>query len=209
VRAEDWDRRYAATALLWSAEPNRFLASEAADLPPARALDLACGEGRNALWLAERGWRVTAADFSPVALGRARDLAARRAVEVEWVEADVREWRAPAGAFDLAAVLYLQLPREELRSVLDAAARALAPGGTLLVVAHDLANLAEGHGGPQDPAVLTTPEDVAEDLAGLHVERAERVERPVSLPDGGSARALDTLVRASKVAISSSGSHVG
>jgi SAM-dependent methyltransferase len=200
VRPEDWDRRYAAAELLWSAEPNRFLAAEVAGLAPGRALDLACGEGRNALWLAERGWRVTAVDFSPVALGRARELAGRRAVEVGWVEADVRTWVPPIGAFDLVALLYLQLPPGERRGVLAAAASALAPGGTLLLVAHDLANLAEGHGGPQDPAVLTTHGEVTAELAGLLIERAERVERPVSLPDGGEARALDTLVRASRPA---------
>ena len=82
LKREDWDARYAGSLLLWTAEPNRFLVAEADGLRPGRALDLASGEGRNAVWLAERGWRVTAVDFSPVALAKARALAARRGVDV-------------------------------------------------------------------------------------------------------------------------------
>jgi SAM-dependent methyltransferase len=198
VRRQEWDERWADPGRPPGAEPNLFLVAEAGELPPGRALDLACGAGRNAVWLAERGWRVTAVEWSPVALGAARELAARRGVSVEWIEADALEWAAPGGAFDLVAVLYLQLPSGERRRALAAAAAAVAPGGTLLVVAHDLANLEGGHGGPRDPAVLTTPEAVAAELPGLRLERAERVERPLALEDGGRAVALDTLVRASR-----------
>lgn len=193
MRREDWDRRYATAELVWSAEPNRFLVEEVAALPPGRALDLACGEGRNAVWLAERGWEVTAVDFSPVALDKARGLAAHRSVEVTWEEEDLLSYEPPRAAFDLVAVLYLQLPQDELRRVLARAAAAVAPGGTLVVVAHDLVNLTEGFGGPQDARVLTTPEAVSSLLQGLEVERAERVRRPV---EGASRDAIDTLVRA-------------
>jgi len=198
---EDWNQRYAGTELLWTAQPNRFLVAETEGLPPGRAVDLACGEGRNAVWLAERGWRVTGADFSDVALEKARSLAAARAVEVEWVHADVTAWRPEPGAFDLAIVLYLQLPAGERRAALRAAAAALAPGGTLLVVAHDTANLEHGHGGPKDPAVLYTAADAAADVAGsgLEVERAEVVERPVETPEGERI-ALDALFRARRPA---------
>jgi SAM-dependent methyltransferase len=197
-RREDWDARYAGRELVWTAEPNRFLVAETSELPPGRALDLACGEGRNAVWLAERGWRVTGVDFSAVGIDKARRLADSRGVEVEWVVADVLEYRPEPGAFDLVAVLYLQLPEDERRAMLAAASDAVAPGGTLLVVGHDLLNLTEGHGGPRTAAVLFTPEDVTTDLRGLEVERAQRVLRPVALEGGGEATAIDALVRASR-----------
>ena len=200
MRSEDWDARWSDPARPPSPDPNRFLAAEAAGLAPGRALDLACGAGRNAVWLAERGWRVTAVDFSPVALVRARALADARGVAVDWTEADVLAWTPPAAAYDLVAILYLQLPEAERRPVLAGAAAAVAPGGTLLLVAHDLANLDGGHGGPRNPAVLTTPEAVARELPGLEVGRAERVERPVALEGGGRATAIDTLARASRPA---------
>jgi SAM-dependent methyltransferase len=194
VEREDWNRKHGEAGPLFGVEPNRFLVAEVEGLGPGRALDLACGAGRNAVWLAERGWTVTGADFSDVALANARGLADERGVDVEWVQADLREWEPP-GAFDLVGVLYLQVPAEERRLALGRAAEAVAPGGTLLVVGHDLQNLNGGHGGPQDPRVLFTPEDVAAELPGLEVEKAERVLRPVETEDG-EAQAIDALVRA-------------
>ncbi len=192
MKREAWDRKYAGSELLWSAEPNRFLVSELTGLAPGRALDLACGEGRNAVWLAQQGWRVTGVDFSGVALEKAARLAESRDVAVEWVEADLLDYRPPPG-LDLVAVFYLQILAAERSAVLGLAAAALAPGGTILVVGHDLLNLTEGHGGPQEADVLYTPDDVVADLAGLEVERAERVRRPV-----GEAEAIDVLVRATR-----------
>jgi len=198
MNREDWDDRYAAEELLWRAAPNRFLVEETEHLEPGRALDLACGEGRNALWLAERGWTVTGVDFSPVGLAKARRLGDERGVVVEWIVADVREWQ-PQDAFDLVVAFYLHLPADQRRRAHRNAAGAVALGGTLLVVGHDLTNLTEGTGGPQDPAVLFTPADVVDDLAGLEVafdvERAERVRRPVTT-DHGEIEAIDALVRA-------------
>lgn len=192
----DWDSRYAGTDLLWGAGPNRFLVSELEGLPPGRALDLGCGEGRNALWLAEQGWQATGVDFSAVAVERARRLAAERSLAAVFEQADVLAYEPPAAAFDLAIVFYLQLPAAERARALSAAARALAPGGTLLVVGHDLTNLSEGVGGPQDPAVLFTPADVVrEACGGLVVEKAERVSRPVQTA-AGPRLAIDALVRA-------------
>jgi SAM-dependent methyltransferase len=189
--ADAWDHRYADADLVWSAEPNRFVAEELADLPPGRAVDLAAGEGRNALWLAGLGWRVTAVDFSAVALDKGRQLARRASVEVDWLVADVLGY-APAGGFDLVLVAYLQLPAHQLATLWANAAAALDPGGTLLVVGHDVTNLTDGTGGPQDPALLYDPDTIAAQLAGLRVDRAERVLRPVD----GDRPAIDTLVRA-------------
>ena len=197
MNSASWDRRYEGRDLVWTAEPNRFLVAETETLTPGRAIDLACGEGRNAIWLAERGWQAVGTDFSEVGLQKARELANGRGVNVEWVAADLLDYRPDPRAFDLVLAFYLQVPAAERRPILQAAAEAVAPGGTFLLVAHDSSNLPHGHGGPQDPAVLYTADDVVDDLvdAGLHVERAERVERPVQTPDGERV-ALDALVRA-------------
>jgi SAM-dependent methyltransferase len=138
---------------------------------------------------------VTGVDFSPVALAAARRFAQERGVQLALVEADVIGWKPPAGAFDLVCVMYLQLPEGQRRAVLEGAATALAPGGTLLVVAHDLLNLTEGYGGPSNPAVLYGAADVASDLEGLEIELAERVLRPVETPEG-QRTAIDLVVRA-------------
>jgi SAM-dependent methyltransferase len=192
---DDWDRRYAAPRLVWSAEPNRFLVEELGGLPPGRALDLACGEGRNAVWLARRGWDVTGVDFSGVAIGKARRMADEAGVAARFVRADLADHVPEPGSADLVALMYLQVPEPLRTAVLGRAAAALRPGGTLLWVAHDRTNLDGGHGGPRDPDVLSTPAGVAAALGGLEVLRAEVVRRPVAT-DGGEAVALDTLVRA-------------
>jgi SAM-dependent methyltransferase len=208
--AETWDRRYAGSPLVWSAGPNAAVARECEDLRPGTALDLGSGEGRNALWLAERGWRVTAVDFSAVATQRAADLAAERlgatADRLTAVAADLGEWQ-PEAPVDLVVLAYLQVPAPLRRRVHRTAALALAPGGTFLLVAHHLDNLEHGVGGPQDPEVLFTPDDVVADLGGTGVviDRAERVERAVApegvghgsaAPDQPARPALDVLVRA-------------
>lgn len=193
-----WNRRYAKRELVWTGKANGFLTAEVENLPPGRALDLAAGEGRNAVWLAERGWRVRAVDFSDVAVGKARRLAEERAVadRVDFEVADLRGYRPEAGAYDLVIVMYLQLPGHELAPILRAAAEAVAPGGTLVVVAHDSKNLTEGYGGPPQAEVLYTAEDVVAALGGdLAIRKAERVERAVKTDDGNRI-ALDCLVRA-------------
>lgn len=194
--SDEWNRRYAGSELLWTAKPNRFLVAETAGLTPGRALDLACGEGRNAVWLAKQSWQVTGVDFSAAALDKARGLAQADGVDVEWVQADLLDYRPEPRAYDLVVVAYLQLPAVERRRVLRSAANAVAVGRTLLVVAHDRSNLEHGHDGPQHPAVLYTAGDVAADLdgTGLEIERAETVERPVDTTDGERI-ALDLLVR--------------
>jgi SAM-dependent methyltransferase len=198
---EAWNRRYAGTELVWTAQPNRFLVSETAGLTPGRALDVACGEGRSAVWLAEQGWRATGVDFSDVALGKAQGLAEARGVQVRWVQADVVAHRPDERAYDLVIVFYLQLPETERQAALRAAADAVAEDGTFLLVAHDSSNLEHGHGGPQNPAVLYTGDDVATDIdgSGLVVEKAGVVERPVETPEGERI-ALDALVRARRPA---------
>lgn len=199
--ASVWDERYAAADLVWSAEPNQFVAAELADLPPGDALDLACGEGRNALWLARRGWQVTAVDFSAVAIDRGRRLGAD--LPVNWRVGDVLTLELPQ--VDLVVLAYLQLPADERRRAVSRAFDALRPGGTMFLVAHDTTNLTEGTGGPPDPRVLYSADDILQDLqshAGEHafrVVRAGRTPRVVHAGDehrGEQERtAWDAMVR--------------
>jgi SAM-dependent methyltransferase len=186
-----WNTRYAERDLIWSAEPNRFLVAEVSDMPPGRAIDIGAGEGRNALWLAEQGWEVTAVDFSNVAIDKGRQIAEHRGLDLDWVVADLRDYVPPERSFDLVIEFYIQLASPLREEIWRRAAAAVAPGGTLLVVGHDLANLEHGYGGPQNPIALFTPDDVVETIDGLDVVKADRVDRPV---DGHVA--IDNLVRA-------------
>ncbi len=178
--ARAWDERYAASRQ-WSLTPNQFVAAAASPLAPGRALDLACGEGRNAIWLAQRGWQVSALDFSGRGIDRGREAAREVGVEVDWVTADALTHPLPE--VDLVVVAYLQLVESERRTAVRRAWESLSPGGTFFLVAHDSSNLLEGTGGPQEPAVLYTADDVLGDLAidraDAAVVRAERVAREV------------------------------
>lgn len=190
-----WDERYAQQESVWGGSANVFVVRALEARVPGRALDLACGEGRNALWLAELGWRVTAVDFSAVALAKGRAQADAAGVSVDWVEADVTEFQPEAGAFDAVVIAYLQLPVTVVKPVIARAAAAVAPRGVLIVVSHDAANLAEGVGGPQDPSVLHTVPQLVDAVAPLTVVQAERVERRVP---GADRPALDALVVATR-----------
>ncbi len=191
-----WDQRHAAGDPIEAAAPDPTLLDAIGSRRPGRALDLGAGDGRNATWLARQGWQVTAVDFSRVAIERGRARAAAEGVEVEWRLDDLLEWTPPAGAYDLVTLFFIHLPREERRAVYARAADAVALGGTLLVVAHDRTNPARGVGGPQDPDVLVSPGEVATDLAGFRIDRAETVRR--ATPDGHGP--IDAIVQAVRVA---------
>ncbi|MEP7194405.1 MAG: class I SAM-dependent methyltransferase [Actinomycetota bacterium] len=195
-----WNQRYEQSELVWSAAANIWVQEVTQDLPAGWALDIAAGEGRNSLWLADRGWQVTAVDFSEVALQRARALAEKHLGDesgrLVTLEADVQTWVPEARSYDLVLVVYLHLPEQERRSVMRAAAEAVAPGGTLLVVGHDLENLTSGHGGPQNPAVLYRPTDIVADIepSQLVVVRRETAVRSATNAQGQPVDALDALV---------------
>ena len=161
---ETYDELYRSTAAVWSGRPNRQLVVEAAALPPGTALDAGCGEGGDALWLAERGWQVTAVDCSAVALQRAAAGARARGLQdrVEWLHEDLDGWAPPAGRFDLVTAHYLHATWADRPGMFARLAAAAAPGGTLLVVGHLLGE-EWGHGSSHahDPGVLYTAEDVA------------------------------------------------
>ena len=193
MQREDWDHKYAEQEQLWSAKPNRIVVAELTDLAPGRALDLACGEGRHAVMLAGLGWDVTGVDFSEVAVAKARARAAREGLDIQFVCADLVRYKPDPAAFDLVLLVYLQIPSAERRVVLAEAASALAPGGSLVLLGHDLTNLADGVGGPSDPEFLYTSDDIAAELPDLEIEKAERVLRDVA---GADRPAIDVLVRA-------------
>lgn len=193
-----WNERYSGEDRVWSATPNKDVAAIVGDLPPGRALDLGAGEGRHAIWLAERGWTVTAVDYAEAGLARGRREAAEReriADAITWVTADVTQWEPDgdeksSGAYDLVVIAFLHVPEDVFTRARDW----LAPGGHLVVVGHALRNLTEGHGGPQDPALLHSPEQLRQKAAGLTVLRAEEVER---VTDSGQ-RAIDVVLVATR-----------
>lgn len=189
--AAEWDRRYA-EARQWSIEPNRTAAELIAPLAPGRALDVAAGEGRMALWLADQGWEVEALDFSPVGLRRGQENAPPGA-RVTWRVEDVLTADLGSAEFDLVLVLYLHLPRARLADVLARSAAAVRPGGHLLVLGHDSENLTRGIGGPQDPEVLYDPDLLGTAVPGWRTARLERIDR-----ETGSGAAVDTLLFAQR-----------
>jgi SAM-dependent methyltransferase len=189
-----WDNRYAATELVWGAGPNAFLPPLVEGLPVGSALDIACGEGRNSVWLAERGWDVTGIDFSPVAIEKAWLLA--QDLPVTYEVADVESYE-PRQAFDLVILFYVHLMEADARSMFDMAASAVAPGGSLFGVGHALRNATDGVGGPPYPQILWTEELIAPSLGGFEVTELSERLRPV---DGSAVNAIDLVVHAHRPA---------
>ncbi len=187
-----WNERYSVSDLVWTDTPNQFVETHLADLEPGAAIDLGSGEGRNAAWLAGRGWNVTAVDFSPVGLEKARTLASHKGVTVDFVEADVLTYQ-PTGLVDLVLISYLQVDQGSQRTVLEHARSWLASGGTLFVIAHDRSNVEHGYGGPPSADVCYTLDETVMALAGLEIDTAEVVERVVT-NETGNHTARDTLV---------------
>jgi SAM-dependent methyltransferase len=188
----NWDDRYASKELVWGTGPNAFLPPLVQGIRPGTALDVACGEGRNSLWLAEQGWDVTGIDFSPVAIEKAWLLAQDAPITYE--VADVESYEPPQ-PFDLVIVFYVHLIEEDARSMLDMAAKAVAPGGTLFGVGHALRNLTDGVGGPPYPEILWTEELIRPSLDGFDIVELGERKRPI---DGSTVDAIDLVVRATR-----------
>ena len=190
-----WDERHGSRHRTEPEEPNRFLVATLRRATPGTALDVACGRGRNAVWLAEQGWAVTGIDWSPVALRLAAQRAAEHGVALRLVDADLLEWE-PEDRYDLVCLLYLQVPAPERHAIWRKAASAVAPGGRVLIIGHDARNLEEGYGGPSSATVLYTAAEAA-GVVGEHlvVARAETLVRPVEVEDG-VRHAIDNLVLA-------------
>ncbi|MGH1561976.1 class I SAM-dependent methyltransferase [Mumia sp. DW29H23] len=172
--SRDWDLRYADRPHPFGVTPNATLAEELEPLAPGTAVDLACGDGRHAAWLAGRGWRVDGVDFSPVAITHAHERWGDVGGAVTWVAADALDWE-PDGRYDLVLVAYLQI--EQLGLALDRARTWLTPGGRLVYLGHARENLAYGVGGPRSAAVLPTVLSLAEALDSMEVLTLRHVER--------------------------------
>ncbi|WP_133905082.1 class I SAM-dependent methyltransferase [Actinophytocola oryzae] len=201
-----WDDLYTTKDRLWSGAPNGVLVTEAADLPPGQALDLGCGEGGDALWLAGRGWLVTAVDISRVALERAAAVAGD--AKVNWIHADLTEFTPPARAFDLVSCMYGAYLHTAERAVLAMLA-AVAPGGTLLIGGHDINDM-HGHGhdgehdgehdnGPTfDPHDFYQPTEIAELLDDSWTVSVNETRPRVSPAPEGTPHVNDVVLKAQK-----------
>ena len=173
-----WDERYASSERPFHADPvdpDESLAELAAGLAPGRALDLGAGLGRNSLFLARRGWRVTAVDLSEVALSRLAAAAAEEELIVETVVGEMAQYLAQGRRFDLVVWSYLHPAPEQRAALLSAAAAAVAPGGHLFLVGHHLESL--GRAGPPLPERLYTEDRLDGAFPGLEVLRLERREQ--------------------------------
>ena len=197
-----WDERYSASSALWSGDPNPHLVTEAGDLGPGSALDVGCGEGADAIWLAERGWRVTAVDISSVALQRGAahakqvdDDVARR---ITWLQADLIDWVPPGGSFDLVSAQFMHLPKDQREALFGRLAASVTPGGSLLVVGHHPLDLQTTARRPPRPEMFFTAADVAASLDPMAWDTAVSAvrARPSIDPDGNTITIHDAVLRA-------------
>jgi SAM-dependent methyltransferase len=194
----DWDARYAEPGWAFGTEPNDFLRAHAHLLPPAgRVLCVADGEGRNSVWLARAGHRVTAMDLSAVGLAKARALAAAHGVEVATVVADLARFDAGSGCWDGIVSIFAHTPPEVRRQWHARVPRALAPGGVLILEGYTPEQLARGTGGPPDPGKLMTLAGLRAELPGLGEVVARECERPVieGRYHTGPARVVQLVLR--------------
>ncbi len=197
-QAAEWDARYGEhDAAMWSGRPNGRLVAEVADLPPGRALDVGCGEGGDAIWLARQGWTVTAVDVSDLALQRARAAAERIGVAVEWIGGDALRTPLPAHSFDLVSLQYPALPAAPGEAAVRALLDAVRPGGMLLAVYHDLDDEHREHMKAQgfDPADYVGADDLVR-LLGDDFTIERHVVEPRLDPPPDTPHIADVVLRA-------------
>lgn len=195
----EWDERYDRDDYVYGTEPNAFLRAFADRLPPppARVLSLAEGEGRNGVFLAGLGHRVTGVDASSMGLSKARKLAEQRGVEIATVHARLEDYEFERGAWDAVISIFCHLPPDLRRKVHRGVVEALRPGGVVLLEAYTPDQLRHGTGGPKDPALLYTAEILREDFEGLEFLHLQEVERDVTegLLHRGHAAVVQMLAR--------------
>jgi SAM-dependent methyltransferase len=199
-----WDERYRSRGALWSGNPNRYLVSEAGRLRPGSALDAGAGEGGDAIWLASRGWQVTAVEISAVALERAAAHAADRgddiASRIEWRHADLLSWQPPEATFDLVTSQYMHLPDKARTRMFARLAAAVAPGGTILIVGHHPSDLQTTMPRPPMAELFYTGDEIAAllDDGDWEVVTNAAPGREATDPDGNAVTIHDTVFRASR-----------
>ena len=200
---QSWEQRYRSNTAVWSGRPNPHLVTETADLGPGAALDVGSGEGADALWLAARGWQVTAVDFATTALQRgaahAQALGTDVAERIRWVHADLTTW-APDGQFDLVSAQFMHLPAVQRQALFTRLATTVAAGGTLLIVGHHPSDLQTTMPRPPMPELFFTAEEVA---ASLDPDRwdvlvADARPRSAGDPEGREITIHDAVLRARK-----------
>ncbi|MFD4366709.1 class I SAM-dependent methyltransferase [Rhodococcus sp. NPDC058521] len=191
--ARAWDDRYSQDEFVWGAPPNDVVVEQLTALPHGRALDLACGEGRNSLWLATRGWQVTGIDYSGVAVEKARAVASRspRSVRerLDYRVADITDCELGEG-YDVALLIYVHLPRSQRQHIVKRAINSLKPDGILMILGHDSSNIENGVGGPQDLEILYTPDELRSELPSDFL--VDVTERRLRETEAGIA--IDALV---------------
>jgi len=196
---ERWNERYGAPDYIFGTAPNAFLASNASRLKRRqRALCIADGEGRNSVWLAEQGLEVTAFDFSPIGVDKARKLAASRGVKVRYEVSSVYDWSWPAAAFDVVAAIFVQFADPPMRSFMfERMARALRPGGLVLVEGYTPKQLEFGTGGPKQLDQLYTEDLLRAAFAGMEIIELRQYE--AELNEGsrhqGPSAVIDLVAR--------------
>jgi SAM-dependent methyltransferase len=198
-----WNERYRSSARVWSGNPNLQLVAEIADLAPGRALDVGCGEGADAIWLARLGWEVVAADISGVALERAaqhaRDVDPVACARIEWRQTDLMIDPPEANSFDLVSAQFMQLPRQPRTRLFTALVRSVRTGGTLLVVGHHPTDLTSGVPRPRMPELFYSADEVArllDDMWTVAVEEAR--PRTAVTPQGDEVTIHDAVLRATR-----------
>ncbi|MGH3255163.1 MAG: SAM-dependent methyltransferase [Streptosporangiaceae bacterium] len=199
---EAWDERYRSKDALWSRNPNPHLVAQAGDLSPGHALDVGAGEGADAIWLAGRGWHVIAVDLSAVALERASAHADQAGADIagriDWVHEDVTSWDPGPGRYDLVSVQYVHLPPARRQALLEHLARAVAPGGSLLMVCHHPSDLQTTVPRPNMPELFYTGDDIAAELdpGQWAIITNAAPGRTVTDPAGNEVTVHDTVLRA-------------
>ena len=194
-----WDEMYRSRDQVFSGAPNGVLVTEVADLPPGRALDVGCGEGADALWLARRGWQVTAVDISQIALQRAAATGVDLTGRVAWTHGDVTTTPPPAGAFDLVSVQYFPLPHQPDNTALRGLLGAVAPGGTLLIAGHDPADLSPRQEHGFEPSDYYQPDDIARLLHDNWSVLINETRPRTARPPAGTHHTQDTVLRAQRL----------
>ncbi|MDV2477044.1 methyltransferase domain-containing protein [Rhodococcus zopfii] len=198
-----WDQRYNHADPLWSGRPNPALVEEATALAPGTALEVGCGEGADALWLARAGWQVTGSDFSAQALARAGDhTPAALADRVTWQQADIRTWTDDEGAprFDLVTASFLHFPSPLRRTVFAALTSRVAAGGHLVIIGHHPSDLDTAMPRPPEPDIFYTADDLIDDLPAPTWKAVTRAARPRSAttPDSRTVTVHDTVLTAQR-----------